>query len=151
MAERKMFPDSITPLPSTPGITPEGVTVGAMTPAHPDETMEVHFSLSIAADVQSQLEERVAKGEVVPPEQLDKLYDAKPSDTAALSAWLKANGYEITHTSRDGIYARAKASQIAKSLEVNMVPVTKDGVTYTSAQNAPSLPAEVAAALSPGQ
>jgi kumamolisin len=147
MAERKVFQDSITPLPSMPGITPEGLVVNAMTPGHPDEMMEVHFSLSIAPDVQSQLEERVANGEVVPPAELEKLYNAKPSDTAALSAWLKANGYEITHTSRDGIYARAKASQIATSLDVNMVPVTKDGVTYTSAQNAPSLPAEVAAGV----
>ena len=62
-------------------------------------------------------------------------------------SWLKANGYDITHISQDGIYARAKASQIAKSLEVNMVPVTKNGVTYTSAQNAPSLPSAVANAV----
>jgi kumamolisin len=147
MSERKLFQDSVTPLPATPGLTPEGLMVNAMTPQHPDETMNVHFSLSIAADVQSQLEEKVAKGETVPPEELDKLYNVKPADKDALVAWLKANGYSITHASRDGIYARAKASQIAKSLEVNMVPVTKDGVTYTSAQNAPSLPVEVADAV----
>src|SRR5450631_1926730 len=135
MSERKLFQDSVTPLPATPGLTPEGLMVNALTPQHPDETMNVHFSLSIAADVQSQLEEKVAKGETVPPEELDKLYNVKPADKDALLTWLKANGYSITHASRDGIYARAKASQIAKSLDVNMVPVTKDGVTYTSAQN----------------
>ncbi len=147
MSERKLFQDSVIPLPEEPGLTPEGVMVSAATAQRPDETMNVHFSLSIAADVQSQLEQKVARGEMVPPEELDKLYNAKPADTQALSSWLKANGYEITDTSRDGIYARAKASQIAKSLEVSMVPVTKDGVTYTSARNAPSLPAEVANAV----
>lgn len=147
MSERKLFQDSVTPLPAQPGLTPEGLVVNAMTPGHPDEIMNVHFSLSIASDVQSQLEQKVAKGDVVPPEELDKLYNAGPADKEALLSWLKANGYEITHTSRDGIYARAKASQIAKSLEVNMVPVTKNGVTYTSAQNAPSLPADVANAV----
>jgi kumamolisin len=147
MSERKVFQDSILPLPAQPGLTPEGLMINGVQPQRPDETMDVHFSLSVAPDVQSQLEERVAKGEVVPPAELDKLYNAKPADTQALSAWLKSNGYEITQTSPDGIYARAKASQIAKSLEVNMVPVTKDGVTYTSAQNAPSLPAEVANAV----
>jgi kumamolisin len=147
MSERKVFQDSVTPLPAQPGITPEGLMVNAVTPERPDETMNVHFSLSIATDVQSQLEEKVARGQAVPIEELDKLYTAKPADTEALVSWLKSNGYEITHTSRDGIYARAKASQIAKSLEVNMVPVTKNGVTYTSAQNAPSLPVEVANAV----
>src|SRR5205085_2271206 len=33
--------------------------------------------------------------------------------------------------------------QIGKSLAVNMVRVTKDGITYNAAQNAPSLPAGV--------
>lgn len=146
MSDRKLFPDSVTPLPAEPGITPEGLVVNAPTP-RPDETMDVHFSLSIAPDVQSQLEQKVAKGEVVPVEELNKLYNAKPADKDALVSWLKSNGYEITHTSPDGIYARAKASQIAKSLEVNMVPVTKNGITYISAQNAPSLPSEVANAV----
>lgn len=147
MSERKLFQDSVTPLPAQPGLTPEGLMVSAMTSDRPDETMDIHFSLSIAADVQSQVEEKVAKGEVVPLDELNKLYNAKPADTEALVSWLKANGYQITHTSRDGIYARAKASQIAKSLEVNMVPVTKNGLTFTSAQNAPSLPVEVANAV----
>jgi kumamolisin len=147
MSERKVFQDSVTPLPAQPGITPEGLMVNAMTPERPDETLNVHFSLNIANDVQAQLEQKVAKGEVVPAEELDKLYTAKPADTQALLSWLTANGYKITQTSRDGIYAEAKASQISKSLQVNMVPVTKKGVTYTSAQNAPSLPVEVANAV----
>src|SRR5205823_5707457 len=120
MSERKVFQDSVTPLPPQPGITPEGLMVNAMTPERPDETLNVHFSLNIANDVQAQLEQKVAKGEVVPPEELEKLYTAKPEDTEALLSWLKANGYKITQTSRDGIYAEAKASQISKSLEVNM-------------------------------
>jgi len=147
MSERKIFQDSVTPLPQQPGATPDGMVVDAMTPEHPDVTLNVHFSLSIAKDVQAQLEQRVANGETVPLDELDKLYTAKPADKDALVNWLKSNGYEVTDVTRDGIYARAKASQIAKSLEVNMVPVTKDGVTYTSAENAPSLPVEVAAAV----
>jgi kumamolisin len=147
MSDRKIFQDSITPLPAEPGITPSGLIVNAMTPGRPDETLNVHFSLSVAPGVQAELEQKVAEGETVPLEELNKLYNAKPADKDALVTWLKTNGYEITRTSPDGIYARAKASQIASSLDVNMVPVTKDGITYTSAQNAPSLPAEVARAV----
>jgi kumamolisin len=147
MNDRKVFYNSVTPLPAQPGPTPEGFMVNAMTPDRPDETLSVHFSLSTAADVQKQLEETVASGQVATPEQIAKLYNASPADKDALVAWLKANAFEITGVSRDGIYARAKASQIAKSLDVNMVPVTRDGVSYTSAQNAPSLPSKVAVAV----
>ena len=92
MSERKIFQDSVTPLPPQPGLTPDGLMVNAAAPQHPDETLTVHFSLSIAPDVQKQLEERVARGEVVPPDDLDKMFRAKPADTQALVSWLGANG-----------------------------------------------------------
>ena len=52
----------------------------------------------------------------------------------------------MTGVSHDGssVYARASVAQIEKSLDVDMVRVTKDGVTYTAAKNAPSLPSNVA-------
>src|SRR5580698_9370525 len=144
MGARKVFQNSVIPLPAESGTTPGGLAVNAMTADRPDEMMNLHFSLAIANDVQSQLEERVARGEVVPPEQIKELYVATAADKDTLTSWLKANDYEIERTSRDGIYARAMASNVARSLDVNMVRVTKNGVTYTSAQNAPSLPEEVA-------
>lgn len=147
MGERKVFHDSITPLPAHAGPTPEGFMVNAVTADRPDETLDVHFAFATATDVQKNLEDLIAAGKQATPDQIDKLYNTAPADRNELVTWLKANGYEITGTSRDGIYARVKASQIAKSLEVNMVPVTRDGVTYTSAQNAPSLPVEVAKAV----
>jgi len=116
-------------------------------PQHGDEMMDVHFSLSLPPGVQEQLEARVAQGEVVPAAELDKMYTSKPADAEALKAWLKAQGFAITHSTPDGIYARAKVSQIARSLEVTMGRVTKDGVTYNAATNAPSLPSEVAASV----
>jgi kumamolisin len=105
--------------------------------------MTIHFSLSIPPDMQKKLEATIAEGKVLPPDEVEKIFSAKSDDVKALISWLKSNGYEITHTSLDGIYARAKASQIAQSLQVNMVPVTKDGISYMAAQNAPSLPTDV--------
>lgn len=144
MSARKVFQDSVVPLPAEPGTTPGGFIVNAKTPDRPDEDMEVHFSLSIANDVEAQLEQKVAQGQTVPPDELEKLYAGSSGQSDALVSWLKSNGYQIVQVSRDGVYARAKASQIAKSLEVNIVPVTKNGVTYSAAQNAPSLPDEIA-------
>jgi kumamolisin len=144
MSARKIFQESVIPLPAEPGVTHGGIVVNAMTAEQPDEPMNVHFSLAVAKDVETQLEAKVAKGEVVSREQIEKLYTATKHQKEVLTSWLKANGYEIVRTSRDGIYTRAVASKVAKSLDVNMVPVTKNGVTYISAQNAPSLPEEVA-------
>ncbi|MDQ6759702.1 MAG: S53 family peptidase [Acidobacteriota bacterium] len=146
MSDRKTFTDSVTPLPDQPGPTRGGLVVNAAAP-QTDEMMSLHFSLAIAPDAVKQMEEKVAKGEVIPPGELEKMIGAKAADPQPLISWLKANGYEVTQTSVDGVYAKAKASQVAKTLEVSMVPVMKDGVTYTSAKDAPSLPKEVAQAV----
>src|SRR6266849_6813029 len=147
MSDRKVFYDSVLPLPPQPGPTPEGMLLARALPQHGDEMMDVHFSLSLPPGVQDQLEARVAKGEVVPAAELDKIYTSKPADAEALKAWLKAQGFAITHSTPDGIYARAKVSQIARSLEVTMGRVTKDAVTYNAATNAPSLPSTVAGSV----
>ena len=147
MSDRKVFHDSIVPLPQQPGLTTNGLLIAAADPHHGEETMDVHFSLALPKDAEQQLEARVAKGEVVSPEELKKIYTANPTDADALKTWLQSEGFTITHSTPDGIYARAKVSQIANSLDVTMGRVTKDGVTYNAAYTAPSLPTNVAGAV----
>jgi len=146
MSDRKVFHDSIIALPPQPGLTANGLLVAAAEPNHDDEMMDVHFTLSLAAGAE-QLEARVAKGETVSLAELDKLFTAEPAGVNALTGWLKAEGFEITHSTSDGLYARAKVSQIKNSLEVTMSRVTKDGLTFNAAVTAPSLPSDVAAAV----
>jgi kumamolisin len=118
--------------------------VQAAEPASKEEKMTVLFALSIPLGAEADLEEKVAKGEVVSAD-LRKNYQPNPKDAEFLVSWLKAQGFEIVKVSPDSasVYARASASQIEQSLAVNMVRVTKDGLTYTAAQNAPSLPDDV--------
>jgi kumamolisin len=146
MAERKVFQDSVTPLPDAPGPGPRGVMVAAAEPETANEEMSVLFSLEIPAAKTADLEERVARGEVVSPDELQQNYAPNAADRDKLVKWLKAQGFEVTGVSHDGtsVYARASVKQIEKSLDVDMVRVTKDGVTYTAAKNAPSLPSNVA-------
>jgi len=146
MAERKVFHDSITPLTVEEGIAPTGLIVNSALPEHHDEEMTVLFSLEPPKGKQDDLEAKVARGETVKPDELQKDYSAKKTDVAALEKWLTNEGFEVEQTTPDGtgVYARAKVSTIAKSLDVNMVRVTRNGITYTAAKNAPSLPADVA-------
>jgi kumamolisin len=107
--------------------------------------MQILFSLPIPSDARARLEAKVAKGEVVAPQELERDYGAKAADVDKLVAWLKGQGFEITHITpnKTGVYARGTVGQISKSLEVQMARVTRDGITYNAARTAPSLPSDV--------
>jgi kumamolisin len=146
MADRRMFADSIVPLPDSFGRTAQGLMVNAAGSEHRKEAMTVLFSLGLPQARQAELEARVAAGEVVTEAEMKAKYSLGKDERKALVSWLKGRGFRIEHVSEDGtsIYAHATVEQIASSLAVNMVRVTKDGITYNAAQNAPSLPSEVA-------
>jgi kumamolisin len=143
MAERKVFTNSVTELPMQPGPTPHGLMVAAAKPDARNETMNVLFSLTMPG--MDDLEKRVAAGEVVSQADLAQKYSPKKADVDALKNWLTSQGFQITSESPDGsgVYASATVAQIEQSLAVNMVSVTKNGITYTAAQNAPSLPTTI--------
>jgi kumamolisin len=149
MGDRKEFADSVSPLPAELGVTPHGLLVNALEPERRGEKMTLLFSLSIPVDAHNDLEAIVARGEVVKPDELRQKYAANPADVQTLETWLKAQGFRIVKESSDGtgVYAEATVDQIEKSLNVKMVRVTRDGLTYTASQNAPSLPAEVATSV----
>jgi kumamolisin len=150
MADRKLFANSVVSLPSAVSPTPHGLMVAAASPEHRKEMMTILFSLAIPDDAKQQLKQAVAQGTVISPKDLAKKYAADAGDAKALVAWLKSEGFKIEKISADrtSIYARGTVDQIQKSLAVNMVRVTKEGVTYTAAQDAPSLPASVGKSVS---
>jgi kumamolisin len=146
MNDRKVFHDSVTPLPPQQGLTPQGLLIQEATAQNRSERMPVLFSLSLSDKARDDLEAKVERGETVSPNELRKAApDASHVDK--LVDWLKKNGYSDVEVAKDrsGIYAQASVDQIEKSLEVDMVRVTRDGVTYTAARNAPSLPNDVGA------
>jgi kumamolisin len=145
MADRKVFQDSVTPLPKQEGLAHNGLMLSAVKPEHRDEKMTILFSLAPPPEAQAQLEKKVARGEVVSPSELQKGYAPSANDRKALVAWLKKEGFKISEVSADGtsVYAQGSVNQIEKSLAVQMTRVTKDGITYTAAQNAPSLPTKI--------
>ena len=117
MSNRKLFPESVTSLPDPTSLTSHGLMVHSAEPEHQPEPMTILFSLAIPDPARAQLEEKVARGEVIPPDELQRTYAASPADTEALKNWLKSQGFEILHVSPDGIYARGTAQEIEKSLQ----------------------------------
>lgn len=145
MADRKVFTDSVTELPAQPGMTKAGLMVAHAKSDTRNETMELLFSLEMPD--RDDLERRVAEGEVLSADQLSQKYTPKKSDVDALKSWLTEQGFTVVGESpgETGVYAKATVGQIEQSLGVHMVRVTKQGITYTAAQNAPSLPISVGA------
>jgi kumamolisin len=143
MSDRKVFKDSVTELPLDFGATPNGLILNQAKEDTRDQRMDLLFSLDMPS--KDDLEKRVAAGETVSPDELSNKYSPKAADVDQLKKWLAGQGFKVTGQSSDGtsVYANATVGQIEQSLAVNMVQVTKNGITYTAAQNAPSLPTDV--------
>jgi kumamolisin len=139
MTGRKVFTDSVIELPMQLGPTANGLLVNTAKPENKKEQMDLLFSLQIPS--KAELEQRVAAGETVSAQDLATKYTPKASDIDALKTWLTKQGFKVTGQSQYGtsVYANADVAQIEQSLNVNMVRVTKNGITYTAAQNAPSV------------
>ena len=144
MTTTKLFPNSVVPLPAS-GVTPAGMIVNAAEPVNLDETRRLHFSLQLPKALNDDLEERVARGDVVPPAELSQKYVANQASVEGLVQWLRAQGYTISKVTPDGtsVYADATLDLIENSLGVHMVRVTANGATVTAASDAPGLPSDV--------
>jgi hypothetical protein len=55
MTDRKVFADSVTPLPDQPGLTPHGLMIHAEKPTDRNEKMTLLFSVGISASAQADL------------------------------------------------------------------------------------------------
>jgi kumamolisin len=149
MSNRKVFHDSVVALPEQPGVTPTGLHVNTARKEQLDEMMTVSFSLEIPKALHDDLEARVAAGQVVSVNDLHTKYTVPQAEVDPLLNWLKEEGFKVIKVSDDrtSVIAQASAAQIGKSLEVQLVRVTKNGITYTAARNAPSLPADIAGSV----
>jgi len=146
MANRKIFADSITPLPEDATPTPLGVVLNKAKVVDKSQAMHLIFSLNMDPALQKELEDKVAAGQTVSPAELKQKFVPDQANIDALVNWLKAQGFTISRISPNGtaIYASAPIQTIEQALQVTMVSVTRNGIAYTAANNAPSLPAEVA-------
>jgi kumamolisin len=95
----------------------------------------------------AELQERIARGEVIPREEMSKTYLPLQADYDAVTQWLKGEGFTITQDdpSHLAVFARGPASLIQKSFQTEMVGVTaSDGADYPAARTHPSLPESIA-------
>jgi sugar lactone lactonase YvrE len=115
-----------------------------------DETSAaMTFEVALRMPNFAALQERLARGEQISRGEMESTYYPSASDYARVIAWIKSQGLEVTRTDADrlGVFGRGSVAAVAQAFQVNFGRVTTDDGDYTSALTAPSLPADLAAAV----
>lgn len=115
-----------------------------------DETaapMEVEVALKMRNF--AELQARVARGEIIPREEMAAKYFPLAADYEATAAWLTAQGLTVMRddTVRLSLFARGTISQLKQAFRVDFARVATEDGEYTSAVTAPSLPAALVPSL----
>jgi kumamolisin len=97
----------------------------------------------------TELQARVARGEIISREEMAGKYFPLAADYEATADWLTAQGLEVTcdNTMRLSLFARGTVRQIKQAFQVNFARVVSEGVEYSSAITDPSLPATLTPSL----
>jgi kumamolisin len=64
MSDRKVFSESVVPLPDEPGLTPHGLMIHAESPTNRNETMTLLFSVAIPESAREDLEAQWPKAKL---------------------------------------------------------------------------------------
>jgi sugar lactone lactonase YvrE len=97
-----------------------------------------------------ELQARVARGEQISPSEMETKYYPLAADHDRLVQWLKAQGLEVTRMdgNRLAVFGRGSVDAVSSAFQVKFARVTAaDGVEFTSAVTAPSLPPEISASV----
>lgn len=136
---RMIFPNSVVPLPAPIAATQKAVKAE-------NATEIVRFGVSLMLRDFPQMQERVARGEIISREELERVHLPLPQDYDAIVDWLKAQGLKINRLdpSRMLVFAQGTRAQVEASLQVHFTSVTSNGATFTAADSVPSLPMSIA-------
>ena len=137
--ERTTFADSVRELPAA-----QKATLHTMTAAH--LTDKVGFNIPLALRNQTELEERVNRGEVISGAELKERYFPLQEDYDTVAAWLKSEGFTVDTVADTNlaVFAHGTVAQVRASFQTEMGLITADGADRAVALAAPSLPAAVA-------
>ncbi len=128
--------------PNRPYISRSGLTAD-------ESAASMDFEFALKMHNLSELQARLARGERISPQEMAARYEPTAADYEAVAAWIRSQGLTITR--QDGthiaIFVRGNISQIEQALLVTFARVTFGGKEYTSAINAPSVPATLSPIL----
>jgi Pro-kumamolisin, activation domain len=144
------FPTSVKTVPAwtQPGSpNPNGPFIIGSTLTAAELGSPIDFEVALKMRNFANLQARIAKGEVVSPQELNAKYNPLPSDQKAVAQWLVTEGFTITRQGPLSIFAQGTVGQVEKAMQVRFAHVSFDGQLSVSAVSTPYLPASFASAV----
>ena len=152
---RVAYPESIRPVPpaaeAAPGARPiraeARVVRTGLTPA--ETAAPIDFSLPLRMRNFAELQARVARGDLIPREEMAEKYLPLAADYYQVAAWAVTRGFTVTapDASHLTVFLRGPVSRLAEVFQTTFARVAADGSEFTSALTAPSVPMALAAAV----
>ena len=142
-ASRVPFANSIRAVSSTAADSKPSIVRNDLTNDELSEILTVEVGLKMHNF--SELQTRVANGEVVGPAVLAARYYPTPDEEAQVVSWLTGAGLQLSHTDANhlSVFVKGTVSQLAGVFGVQFARVASGGREFSSAISSPSVPAEV--------
>jgi kumamolisin len=118
-----------------------------LTPTESEATIE--FSIALKLHDFAALKERIAKNEIISPEEMAAKYFPADTEYTKIAAWLSKQGFTVNLAGKYqlSIFASGTVAQIERAFGTKFGRVTMAGSEYTSALTPPSLPGEIGASV----
>ena len=142
------FSESVVGFPSNTNQKAAATLVQSeLTRAESEATIE--FSVALKMRDFAALKERIAKNEIISPDEMAAKYLPAQADYARIVTWLTKQGISVKPAGQCGlsIFASGTVAQIEHIFGTKFARVNLAGSEYTSALSAPSLPAEIGATV----
>ena len=136
------------PLPAGRIILPGSVTTvhapAALRPV--DLNRRIEFMVPLKMRNYAEMLARVARGQIITPQEMLQKYYPLEADYQAVTSWLTGQGFTVTKTDPNhlGIFASGTVRQVQHVMQVNFGRVSVANKVYVSAVTAPSVPASLA-------
>jgi kumamolisin len=116
------------------------VTSGAAALRRADFRSPIVFMVALKMRNYEQMLARVAKGEIITPQEMQQKYCPFEADYKAVTDWLASEGLTITQTDPNhlGVFVSGTVGQVQKALQVHFGRVMVANKTYTSALTLPT-------------
>ena len=146
------FPNSIREVPTTAAAAakaPHHARVSRTTLRGDERAASLTFEVALRMRNFADLQARLARGESIARSEMASRYYPTSADHTAVVRWLKSQGLTVTRTdgNRLAVFGRGTVDAVAQAFQVTFARVATDDGEFTSAVTAPSLPADIAAAV----
>ena len=149
-ATRTAFPDSVKAVAGAPAPQASSATIKRTVLGADERAASMPFEVSLRMRNFDEMQARIARGELISDSEKQARYFPLAADHDRVVKWLEDQGLEVTRTdgNRLGVFGRGSVDAVAAAFGVAFARVTAaDGLEFTSAVTAPSLPNDLSPAV----